>query len=426
MPVPLALAPSLLAPALLALAALAEGDWPKYLGPLGTNVSPEKDLLAPWPEGGPAMRWKSGVGVGFGGVAIAGGEVFLLDRAEDREDVLRVLALEDGAELWRAGYEAPGRLSYEGSRAVPTVTAERVYTVGGFGHACAFDRRERKLLWKVDLAARYEADPPKWGWAQAPIVWKDSVIVAPMGKEVGVVALDARSGEERWRTKAVGTSHSTPVLLELRGTPQVLFLSQGRLSSFDPASGRELWWTDVYNNRIPIPPPVKLDEARLLLSGGYEAGSVVLEIEKQGGAWKATETARWKRGSQIHPPIVHGGKIYYLANENANETRSKRSEGGLACCELDGEELWRTGDQPYFERGGMLLADGHLLVMDGMSGALHQVEASSKGYREVARFDPWEGAAKAGRNWAPLALASGRLVVRSQEELACFDLRKQR
>ncbi len=255
------------------------------------------------------------------------------------------------------------------------------------------------------------------------MLWKDLVIVAPMGKEVGLVALEAETGAEKWRTSRVGTSHSTPVLLELGGVPQVLFLSQGRLSSFDPESGRELWWTDAYVNRIPIPPPVKLDERRLLLSGGYEAGSLVLEVEARESIWSTREVARWKRGSQIHPPILHAGKLYYLANENANETRSKRSEGGLTCAELDGTELWRTGDQPYFERGAMILADGHLIAMDGLSGALHQIVASPDGYREVARFDPFDGAASAGRNWAPLALASGRLVVRSQEMLVCFDLR---
>ncbi|MBK9384475.1 MAG: PQQ-like beta-propeller repeat protein [Planctomycetes bacterium] len=413
----------LLVPALLCCSALAPSDWPSFLGPLGTNVSPEKGLLSPWPKEGPPRLWKTTVGAGFGGAAIAGEEVFLLDRAEDREDVLRVLSLQSGEELWSARYAAPGRLSYEGSRAVPTVSESRVFTLGGFGHLSAFDRAEKKLLWSVDLAARYEAEPPKWGWAQSPVLWKDLVIVAPMGKEVGLAALEASTGAEKWRTKPLGGSHSTPVLRELGGTPQLLFLSQGRLSAFEPASGRELWWTDAYVNRIPIPPPVQLDERRVLLSGGYEAGSVVLEVEARESQWSAREIARWKRGSQIHPPILHEGKLYYLANENANETRSKRSEGGLTCAELDGKELWRTGDQPYLERGCMILADGHLIAMDGLSGELHQIAASPAGFREVARFDPFEGAASAGRNWAPLALAGGRLVVRSQELLACFDLR---
>ena len=94
------------------------------------------------------------------------------------------------------------------------------------------------------------------------------------------------------------------------------------------------------------------------------------------------------------------------------------------CLDLDGNEVWRTGDDPYLGRGGMLLADGMLIVQDGYSGALRLVEPTPEGFRVLAVCDPFgvtDG--KDHRMWAPLALSDGNLLVRSQDELKCVNLR---
>jgi hypothetical protein len=49
---------------LLASISLAE-EWPKFLGPDGTGVSHEKNLLAQWPAVGPAKAWSATVGEGY-------------------------------------------------------------------------------------------------------------------------------------------------------------------------------------------------------------------------------------------------------------------------------------------------------------------------------------------------------------------------
>ncbi len=61
------------------------------------------------------------------------------------------------------------------------------------------------------------------------------------------------------------------------------------------------------------------------------------------------------QGTQIHPPFVLDGHIYFLANENANHKGEKRATGGLMCMDFDGKIKWHTGDEPFMGRGNMIM-----------------------------------------------------------------------
>jgi outer membrane protein assembly factor BamB len=414
----------------LIAAPVAAEDWPQFQGPRRDGTSAETGLARTWPAGGPPVVWTIALGPGFGGAAVKGEEVYLLDREGEQKDVLRCLDFKTGAERWRYAYEAPGRLDYQGSRSVPTVTDSRVYTIGGFGHVYCFDRATHQPVWSLRLEDRYpSADMPKWGWAQSPLLHEGRVYVAPLGSDVGLAALDAETGKEIWRSGTLGTTHSTTAIVELFGTPQVLLVSvQGRrdglLSSFDPRTGAVLWTSGAYDNIIPIPAPLRIDDSRLFVTGGYEAGSVMLEVKRGGSGVETAEIFRIKRGSQIHPPLLHGGHIYMLANENWNEKR-RRAEGGLMCLDLQGQEQWRTGESPYIGRGGMLLADGMLIIQDGYNGALRLVEPNPQKFTLLAQANVFGVTDDSdGRMWAPMALSQGKLLLRSQSELKCVDVRK--
>ena len=79
------------------------------------------------------MLWTVPLSAGFGGPAVLGGNVYVLDRDEKVGDTLRVLELASGKELWTFAYEAPGSFMFAGSRTTPTVDGELVYTVGPLG-----------------------------------------------------------------------------------------------------------------------------------------------------------------------------------------------------------------------------------------------------------------------------------------------------
>jgi outer membrane protein assembly factor BamB len=418
--------------ALLALlpATARADDWPQFQGPRRDATSSEIGLLRSFPEGGPPVLWTTALGEGFGGAAVQGGEVYVLDRDGEDGDALRCFDLESGEELWTAAYPCRGRLDYSGSRSVPAIVGRRVFTIGGFGHVSCFDRDARELVWQVSIAERYEADPPRWGWAQNPLVVGDRVIVAILSDEIGLAAFDAADGSEAWRTGPLGTSHSTPALVEVGGAAQVVFVSTladgaGGVSSFDPRTGERLWRSGAYDNRIPIPPPVQIDSERLFVTGGYKAGSCMLQVTSDGDSFAVRELFEIPRGSQVHLPIRIGEHLYFLANENENDSARRHGDGGLACIDLAGKELWRTGSSPYLGRGGMIAADGMLIVQDGYVGTIYLVEPDPEGFRELDRWDAFGARSeyRDERMWAPLALSNGRLLVRNQEEMKCVDLR---
>lgn len=414
---------------------LPQTDWPQFGGPNGDHCAAALDTKFAWGEAGPEVLWRTATGPGFSGAAVQGGEVFLLDCELGESDILRVFDLASGAEKWRCAYDAPGRVSFPGPRCVPTVTADAVYTSGPLGNVTCFDRATHQIRWEEHLAETYGGEDPGFGFSSSPLVVDELVIFSALGEDVGLVALDRKTGAERWVSEGVGLSHSTPALLTLLGEPQLVVLTTETqptgfdeaapmtIVSIDPGDGSTNWRHDMTLTRLPIPRALQVDERRLFVTGGYRGGSTLLSIERKDGKVTLAELFHSQRGAQVHAPLRRGEHLYVLANENANEPRNKRDEGGLMCLGLDGKERWRTGADPYIGLGSALLAGEHLLIQDGYDGTLRVVRASPERYELVAEARLFaENGARNGQMWAPMALAGKRLILRSQEELVCVEL----
>ncbi len=413
-------------------------DWPQFLGP-------NRDGVIDWPaaeavlkDGVTKVAWRTSVGNGYGGAAIRDDQVFLLDRIGTAEDRLRVFAIADGKPLWQAGYPAEGRLSFKGSRTVPVVTSDQVFTAGGLGHVTAFSRETHEVLWSVNLEEDLGGERPMFGYSTNLLAVGDLVVAAVLGKETGLVAFEGATGKVRWKSEHAGYSHSSPMLAQVAGEEQILFLGCPEAASgsdqaepswiqgFDPTSGKLLWRYETTFARLPIPPPVQIDAERFFVTAGYRAGSRMVRVTKPGDEYKVEELFSLDRGSQIQSAVRHGDHLYMLANENWNQSRRRRAEGGLVCLDLDGKELWRTGDDPYFGRGALLLAGDTLLIQDGFNGVLHAVKASPDGFQPIASFDGFEYSGDDDEQiWAPMAYSDGYLVSRSHRDLVCVSLRER-
>ena len=198
------------------------------------------------------------------------------------------------------------------------------------------------------------------------------------------------------------------------------------LSAYRPADGELLWQSEKYNSLYPITLPVQLDTEHLFLTSGYQSGSSLLRIVKEGDEYQVSEIFHHEKGSQIHVPILVNEYLYVLANENDNHPRPRRNEGGLMCLNLKGEVQWRTGEDPFFGRGAMIYADGMLIIQDGFDGTLRLVQPSPDSYQPLAEANVFGIEDRRDHEmWAPLALANGRLLMRSQDTLLCLDLRAE-
>jgi outer membrane protein assembly factor BamB len=414
-----------------------ENDWPQHLGPNRNGKTVLSGVDFDWSDGGPEVLWRMEVGPGFGGASVRDGEVVFLDREVGEVDILLVLDIETGEEIWSTLYEAPGRLSYAGSRTVPTITEKYIYTCGGQGRVVCYDREKRDEEWSLPLDEVYGGVLPGYGWSCSPVVIGDTVVLSALGQEVGLVALDRFTGDEVWVTEPVGISHATPVVLTLLGEPQIVFVStpmnnqQSSLNeagtftihSYDLEDGTLKWETETLGSTYPIPGPVQVDDERFFVTGGYRGGSSMMRIAKNDDGYQVESEFRIERGSQVHNPILHDDHLYFVANENWNEPRNRRAEGGLMCLSLDGEERWRTKADPYFGRGHTLLAGDYLLIQDGINGILRVARATSEGYEQVAETDLFGITDRRDHQmWAPMALAGRHLLIRSQDELLCVKL----
>lgn len=407
---------------LLVLAASAilapAADWPQFLGPNGDGTSPEKGLLRAWPAGGPKVLWTVPVGPGYGGAAVQAGKVYLFDRTgsgpDAAQDVLRCLDLKSGQEEWTFSYAAPGRISHDGSRSTPAVTGRHVFIIGPFGHFHCVDKTTHQVTWKKNLLADFGGRAPRWAVAQSPLLYRELVLAAPQSDAVGVVAWDQATGKERWRSGAIGSmAYASAKLVTLDGVDQVVVVNGDGAAAVSAADGAVLW---RFNHpcKIPVPNVTVLGNGKLFVTGGYNAGSAVIQVTRQGAQWSVKELAKIdKIGGHCHPGLVHENHLYILCNTN------ERADG-MVCFDAEGKLLWQTQRNPYLCKGGSVLtADGLMYVMDGRSGELHIVEPSPAGFQSLGQVKLLDGK----EIWGPLALADGKLLLRDQSQMKCLDLR---
>ncbi len=410
-------APSFVAALTVSVASALADDWPQFLGPERRPVVSDEGINLDWGNQPPEVLWRVDVERGFTGPAVHGGEVFLMDRIDNEKDRLRCLSLESGEELWSFEYDAPGRYGYEGSRTTPAVDEQHVYVVGPLGHFHCIDRKTHKPVWKSHLLKDFGAKRPNWAVAQNPLLYQDTVIVAPLGSQAGVVAFDRETGETAWKSKPLGgMQYVSPMLMTEGGVDQVLILGgKKRLAGLDATSGEVLWEYKGWSCSIPITAPLPLGNGYVFVTGGYNAGSALIRVRKdENGGFSVEEIFRNQEiGAQIHVPLAIGNHIYVNSNEN-----SRRN--GVACLDLEGNVLWKTGKSPNFERGSLLRVGDLALGLDGNGGKLHLFEPNPEEYRELGTINVLKGS----QVWAPMAVADGRLLLRDQHNLVCLDLRK--
>ena len=396
-------------------------DWSRFLGENRDGKSSEK-IDRSWPKKGPKVLWEKPLGVGYGGASVAGNEVYVLDRVNNEEDVLRCYDFENGKQLWSQSFQASGRLSYDGSRSTPTVGKKRVYALGPFGDVYCVSRKSHKAVWRVNLPSKYgfRATPHRWGFAQSPLLHDNKVIITPcIRRRVGVVAFDAQTGKELWNNKEFfGQTYVSPIVYNIAGVEQLIVMVPKAVAGIDPNTGKTLWKYTGYTNPIPIPTITPINSNRIFITGGYNSGSVVIDITKDGSDFRIKEVKRLKQGAQIHPGILVDNHIYVNLNENANLYGTPPN---LACIDSEGNVKWRSKEQIDVGRGGMIAVDNLLIVLGGQSGMLYLVAPNPEGLKKIASakvFEPKKG----NYIWSPMAFSQGKLLIRDQNKLKCVQL----
>jgi outer membrane protein assembly factor BamB len=410
------------------------GSWPMFRGEAHDGISPDETPLAhEWPAGGPPKRWTVNLGLGYAGAAILNSRVYVLDYDEAKQaDTLRCFSLVDGRELWRRGYEIPVDSDHGMSRTVPAVTDRSVVTLGPKLHVMCVETSTGSFRWGLDMVKEYKTTWPKWYAGQCPLVDRDRLILAPAGPDVLMTALELDTGKPVWTTPNPNRwrmTHSSIVPMDFKGYRMYLYCASGGITAvagedvadWKVKAGDILWeradWKVPFAN---VPTPVILGGSHILLSGGYGGGAMLLKLKEEGGKFSTDVVWRFKKskefGAEQQTPIFYKGYIYAVLPKDAGTLAEQ-----LVCIDSTGKHVWESGRDSAFGLGPYLIADGLIFVMDE-KGLLTMVEATSEGYKPLAKAQVIEDAKEA---WTPMAFAGGYLIVRDVTRMVCLDLNKK-
>jgi outer membrane protein assembly factor BamB len=353
---------------------------------------------------------------------------------EEPAELERVLCLDSktGKILWINEYacDYTGLRYPDGPRASVAVDDGRAYSLGSMGHLRCYDAVTGELLWKKDPGADYTIARPIWGISSSPLVEKDLLIVQ-LGATPGacIVALDKRTGEEKWRALEDKVSYSAPIVIDRDGGRMLLCWTGENLAALDPATGEVFskYPTPANKMIINVPTPV-VDKDRIFLACFYD-GSYMLGMKKnpvsiekiwrrEGENEKNTDALH----SMISTPIMQGNHIYGVD-----------SYGEFRCLEADtGDRVWEDLSLVPGDRWANIhmVRNGDKIWMFNESGELIITRLSSKGVEEISRaklIQPTKGqlGKREGVCWAHPAYADKCIFIRNDFEIVCASLAAQ-
>ncbi len=384
-----------------ALTGAARGDdWPQLRGPRQSGTAIDNGVL----DRGQFrldLAWKRPLGSGYSSISVAGGRGVTMF-ADGRHDYVTAFDVATGRELWRyriAEMYAGHSGSDDGPISTPTIHQGVVYGLGPRGHLFTVRLDDGGGIWSRTLDGEKDSRAPHYGFATAPVVVYDLVIVQTGGPDGhSITAFDIASGEPRWSAEDDPVNYQSPAVMDLGGRRQVVAINDKNLLGIDPGSG-EILWRHEHGTEAneAFAQPVALGPARVLVNSPREV--VAFRITPHDGSYEVGELWRSNAFQRSYAvPVLHENHLYGFSSRF------------LTCVDADtGEVVWKSrppGGQ------GLILVDGKLLILSP-KGELVVADASPRGYVEEARLAVFE---REGMT-AP-SFAGGQIFVRNLAELA--------
>ncbi len=312
------LRPGALALCLLVGGAAAAQDWPRWRGPDGGGVSAESPLPEKW---GPSLNvaWKTPIpGEGSSSPVVWGDAVFVTSALEDgTRRVVHCLDRRTGAVRWSREIrdENPERTSALTGHAAATPAVDGARVVAFFGNAGAgcYDF-EGRPLWR----RRFGNFDSELGLASSPVLHGGSVLLVCdhdgsrfTSFDSFLIALDAATGETRWKADRPGLerSWSTPIVATAGGGPELVVSAQDEIRAYDPATGRPLWRVGGMTGWV-APSPV-FGKGLVFAASGKDGPTLAV---RPGGRGDVTAThVAWREargGPYVCSPLLYGDHLY--------------------------------------------------------------------------------------------------------------------
>ena len=382
-------------------------EWPGWRGPNRDGKSPDTGLLKEWPEGGPPLLWHArGIGKGYSSMAVVDGRVYTTGVIGERL-VISVFDT-DGNRIGQTPHDMAWTKNYPGGRSTPMIDSGNLYLISGHGLVGCYDTRSMKKKWDVHMKD-FGGSPPEWGYSESVLILGELAIFTPGGSRC-IVALNKNTGKPVWTSSGfeAKAQYGSCYAFEFGGVPIVAAGTHGGLVGVDGRSGRAVFSNPFASgNTASCPTPAAAD-GYVFWAAGYGKGGICMKLEgtrdRIGGqeAWTTRDMVCHHGGY-----IIHEGHIYGNNNQ------------GWACLELaSGKTLWK---ERAVGKGSVCFADGMLYLFAENGGRAGLANCSPAGLEMHGEFSV-EGE---GTSWAHPVVIGGRLYLRYDDNLYCFNVRAE-
>jgi outer membrane protein assembly factor BamB len=389
-------------------------EWPKWLGPNGNNISSEP--IAPaWPADGPKKLWEQSTGYGFSSPIALDGRIYLFHQA-GTQDTLTAFDAGSGKQNWSQAYTCGNKADRGNNKnptnempvvlATPAIDQGKIFTYGAGGDLVCRKLEDGSQVWHINVVNELHEKILGWAEASSPLVTDKLVYVQGGDGGPTAVAVDRETGKVAWKSQAeTQGGYAAPILIDVKGTPQLIIFGGEELYGMDPKTGKT-YWSIPFENRpkVSAATPVYHD-GRLFVACDYdrEPGTCMM-VELSGkGAKKLWETSNIAQ--KFQPGVLDNG--YYYTN----------SEGTLKCMNwADGKIQWQNNLR--LGSGGSVVRDGDKLIVMSEHGKLALVQATPQANKVISQVQLLDY----GQVWSSPLIYRGKLYCRGEKNLVCLDI----
>lgn len=397
-------------------------NWPRFRGPTGQGVSSEPSIPLEW-SADKNVAWKTPIPAhGWSSPIVWGDRVFVTGTTDDGRSchVICVNAT-NGQIVWdkevfeQETRRKEGKNSY--ATPTPVTDGKRVYAFFGAGGAACVEF-DGNIKWTNTDYPYYS----QHGLGASPILYGDLLVMPFDGSSDGpdklvgwqkpwdkafVLALDAATGKQRWKTGRGKSriSHMTPLVTKLPGAERDLLISPAgdAVQGFDPTSGERLW--TVYSAGEGVTPSPVIGDGLLFTSSGFgdeTIRAIKLDPGARGDLTKSHIVWEQKRAVPTQPSLAyHDGLVFSL------------KENGIAVC-MDaktGKVVWQDRLEGTYSASPIVAAERVYFLAEGGDTTVIEAGRAFK----VIQVNPLEGHCQASP-----AVSNGRIFIRSDKHLFCI------
>ena len=405
-------------------------EWFQWRGPNRDGKSPDTGLLKSWPEGGPKQLWKfTGIGQGFSSVSFGGGLIYVTGRKEagnpSKLPEAPHVYKRPGERYYIFAIDMKGKIKwvrdmtkaylgyYKGTRGTVTYDNGYIYVETGVGEILCCDAQTGKTKWTRDIHKDFKGITPEghtFGRSESLLIIGDLLIATPGGEDAFMVALDKKTGKTMWKSpKISATAHTSPIYIEYKGVPIIINGAHMGLVCIHAKTGKIQWvrkFAKGARGRVSTPSFVG---DYVYWAVGYGKGGICMKMSASGQKVKAKEA--WRSDDMdciVGGHIIHDGYIY------------GNHKDGYACIELkSGKTMWKADGEKAGGKGSVCWADGMLYLYAQKDGKVSLATCSPKGLEIKGTFN----VAGTNESWAHPVVFDGRMYLRYDDNLYCFDVK---